>query len=72
MRDESGEPAGIWRLQNPKEFLGVMREKLRRVTQLHSLVFGIKSYLNDYVDGGRDKKEERRKGWMKGRGREKK
>lgn len=66
MQDESGEPAGIWRIQNPKEILGVMGEKPRGVTQLHLLVLGIKIYLNDFVDGERDKEEERRNGGMDG------
>lgn len=40
-----------------------MREKLGRVRELHLLVSGIKSYLNDFMGGGRDRKYEGREGW---------
>ena len=50
-----------------KERLDVMTEKLGRVRELRFLVSGIKIYLNDFMGGGKDRKQEGRKERREGR-----
>ena len=44
-----------------------MTEKLGRIRELRFLVSGIKIYLNDFMGGGKDRKQEGRKERREGR-----